>query len=337
MDYNCDLAKILYESEQNDMAIFEAIIETDMYILNKKSDQNICESELATIQEASVSDFLNTIGTYIEKLADKIKEVVDKFCEWLKQTLQPSGVSYLVMYQNRIIDPVRGEFIKDFSEFKYKIKKRTKLQINTDRLMNIYTDNAMNSMSNIDDDDKESITKVMNGFKEDNNFVCELLSSTITNSDTSKIEGFENYKKFVEDNAFQEEKEYTGFTTNDYSIVSLYLANVNNKAIHNIQNSKNKAIKDLKKTAEEFRSDAKHNKPKANAYKANAQFELMRMTERSYIETYTAFMWLIRTEVSQAKSLYAKLAMYNPKVVAEDTELIDYISSTIYDETYDMI
>lgn len=332
-----DLAKVLYESELNDIAIFEAVIKSDMYLIDKKNNENICESELMAIEEASIGDFLNTIASYIEKLADKIKEVVDKFCEWLKQTLQPSGISYIVMYQNKIIDPDNGQFIKDFSKFKYKIRKRTKLQLNTDRLMDIYISNAMNSLSNVDDNDKAAIAKIMDNAKEDNNFVCELLDSTITGVDTSKIEGFENYKKFVEDNAFEEEKEYTGFTINDYNVATLYLVNVNNKTIHRMQDSKNKNIKDLKKTAEEFRSDAKHTKPKANAYKANAQFELMRMTERSYIETYNALMWIIRNEVSQYKSLYVKLAMYNPSTVAEDTELTNYISDVVYDETYDMI
>ena len=68
-----DMGQILIENERNDMAIFNAMLRTDMHQIQARTEGTLLESEIRAMNEASVRDLFNTIAEKIKKAWAKIK------------------------------------------------------------------------------------------------------------------------------------------------------------------------------------------------------------------------------------------------------------------------
>ena len=82
-----NFASILFESEQNNMMIFEAALACDFHEIKGLREGTIVSSELATLQEKTFRDYLNTVGDMISKAIQKLIEVVRSVMKTVGQWL----------------------------------------------------------------------------------------------------------------------------------------------------------------------------------------------------------------------------------------------------------
>lgn len=68
-----DMGQILIENERNDMAIFNAMLKTDMHQIQARTEGTLLESEIRAMTESSVRDLYNSIAAKIKKYWAKIK------------------------------------------------------------------------------------------------------------------------------------------------------------------------------------------------------------------------------------------------------------------------
>ena len=68
-----DMGRILIENEMNDMAIFNAMLKSDMCELQARTEGTLLESEIQSMNEASIRDLFDSIAAKIKKAWAKIK------------------------------------------------------------------------------------------------------------------------------------------------------------------------------------------------------------------------------------------------------------------------
>lgn len=73
-----DMGRILIENEMNDMAIFNAILKTDMYEMKQRNEGTMLESELRSLSE-------NAIQNVFRSIIEKLKKFWAKMKGWFKK------------------------------------------------------------------------------------------------------------------------------------------------------------------------------------------------------------------------------------------------------------
>lgn len=73
-----DMGRILIENEMNDMAIFNAMLKTDMYEIQARNEGTLLESEIIAMTESSMRDTFNSIIAKLKKFWAKIKGFFQK-------------------------------------------------------------------------------------------------------------------------------------------------------------------------------------------------------------------------------------------------------------------
>lgn len=73
-----DMGRILIENEMNDMAIFNAMLKTDMYEIQARNEGTLLESEITALTEGSIRDTFNSIIEKLKKFWAKIKGFFQK-------------------------------------------------------------------------------------------------------------------------------------------------------------------------------------------------------------------------------------------------------------------
>ena len=325
-DYNTGIAKILYESEKNDMAIFEAIILTDM--TNVSKSKTLQEAELITLQEEATKGFFTKIAEFLEGLAKKIGEVVNTFIDRLNMFLMRDNVSLVTYYNERLNN-------KDLSNFKYKIRERTQLHIDDSNILNLYEDEASNLFTNIDSDDASGIRKALETLTANDEFILKLLKSTV-NTNKDNIKSAREYKSTVFDMAFYKEKEIVGLKQHDRDLYTAKLIYGNNKQLKDLKRIKDNSINKLHALSKQYRMKD-NNTSKDMQYKANAQYELLRITERAYLETFSVFMQIIKFDVKQCRSIFEQAVLYRSTESKEEPtnetfSLQEYYGNVLMDE-----
>lgn len=71
-----DFGRILYEIQQNDMAFFEAILQTDFKEIKSLNEGTILESEVAALNEASKNQLIQKIKESIKKFIANLKGII---------------------------------------------------------------------------------------------------------------------------------------------------------------------------------------------------------------------------------------------------------------------
>ena len=73
-----DMGRILIENEMNDMAIFNAMLKSDMHELQARNEGTLLESEIRSLNESSIRDTFNAIIAKLKKFWAKIKGFFQK-------------------------------------------------------------------------------------------------------------------------------------------------------------------------------------------------------------------------------------------------------------------
>lgn len=71
-----DFGRILYETQQNDMAFFEAILQADFNEVKGLNEGTILESEVAALNEASKNQLIQKIIEGMKRFLEKIKGII---------------------------------------------------------------------------------------------------------------------------------------------------------------------------------------------------------------------------------------------------------------------
>lgn len=71
-----DFGRILYESQQNDMAFFEAILQADFNEVKGLNEGTILESEVTALNEASKNELIQKIKDSVKKVLAKLKGII---------------------------------------------------------------------------------------------------------------------------------------------------------------------------------------------------------------------------------------------------------------------
>ena len=73
-----DMGRILIENEMNDMAIFNAMLKSDMHELQARNEGTLLESEIRSLNESSIRDTFNAIIAKLKKFWAKMKGFFQK-------------------------------------------------------------------------------------------------------------------------------------------------------------------------------------------------------------------------------------------------------------------
>ena len=86
-----NFASILYESEQNDMAIFEAALACDFHEVKGLQEGTILQSEVAALTEANMNEMLKTVKAALERVRDKIIELYHRVIDYIGNYIIKNG------------------------------------------------------------------------------------------------------------------------------------------------------------------------------------------------------------------------------------------------------
>lgn len=86
-----DIGRIMYETEHNDQAIFEAILKSDFREIKGIREGTILKSEIASLNEASIKNLFNTLKEAILKLMNKIAGLAKNFIAAISTFLDKNG------------------------------------------------------------------------------------------------------------------------------------------------------------------------------------------------------------------------------------------------------
>lgn len=94
-----DFGRIMYESECNDQALFEAILMTDFKEVQGLREGTILESELRSLNEASIREMISSLQERVKQFWQKIKKVFDNAITFVAAFIAKNGKAYVKRFQ----------------------------------------------------------------------------------------------------------------------------------------------------------------------------------------------------------------------------------------------
>lgn len=179
-----DIGLILYESEINDMRIFEATLQADFAQITGLREGTLLESEVEAADEANKVGLMEAIKKALEKFWQKIKEVYDNAIHLFKRYIMKDGKEFVKDF-DKVWDAAKSnkEGYRLFDDtvenaiYEYVLNKESKLNITPTAVSNIIIDfkkknkfkDGMYDASIHDDDIKAQIYTHLCGREIDNN------------------------------------------------------------------------------------------------------------------------------------------------------------------------
>lgn len=93
-----DIGRILYESQVNDMAIFEAVVASDMRECQAIREGTLLESEIVALNEKSVKEFFQTMLDKLKAFWRKIKGVFRDVMQKIAAYIVKDGKAYVTEF-----------------------------------------------------------------------------------------------------------------------------------------------------------------------------------------------------------------------------------------------
>lgn len=109
-----NFANILFESEQNNMMIFEAALACDFHEVKGLREGTILNSELSTLQEKTAKEFMQSVWAVIkrvfEKLLNALASVMRTVGQWIIKTATPLADRFDKVYDEHKRSGVKFNF-----------------------------------------------------------------------------------------------------------------------------------------------------------------------------------------------------------------------------------
>lgn len=98
-----DLGRALYESQLNDMRIFEAVCAADVHQYIGIREGTMLESEIRTLTEASVKGFFKAIGDRLKKFWEKVKQIFRQATAKLSTWVVRDGKVFVALHRKALM------------------------------------------------------------------------------------------------------------------------------------------------------------------------------------------------------------------------------------------
>lgn len=319
------LQQILIESAQNDMAIFDAVIRSDINEAVSLQEGTLLQEEVAIMHEGMVKDFFGKVLAFLKKMVEKIKGIFKAIYAKITGVVVRDGKKLVDMHKKNVIG-------KNLSKMKYKWAQPT------GKSLDLASD-ILDTKDLKDNDSKEEISKTVNDWQDDDNELNRLLGASMGGNTTTDSE----YAKDAHDHMFDEAEDVEG-CGNITDIMSQIL-------------NTDKMLKDLKKIERDFTTAA--NKKNTNLEKqsreatksisakagagdnaeserlvalANAQLSYLTIAQNATTKIIAAQTAAIKFENAQCRALWTKAAYFDPKAVKESALLEDMAYETAFTE-----
>lgn len=162
--------RILYESEINDMRLFEGVLACDFQELHNLKEGTLLESEIAALNEASMATLLARVREWIIKTAQKIKGAIDNAITKFAAYVLDSGKAFAKNYRNAVknyIGKMKQEDIDNINDKEHpagseKIKAYA-LTVAGNRMTKPVDENDITSVFDANVNNKEEALEVLYG------------------------------------------------------------------------------------------------------------------------------------------------------------------------------
>ena len=102
--YTCeDIGRILYETQVNDMAFFEAILRCDFNEIKSLNEGTLLESEVAALNEATFKEIVNKLCDRLKKFWAKIKAVFKDAIEKIQAYALNDGKAFIKQFKKTVM------------------------------------------------------------------------------------------------------------------------------------------------------------------------------------------------------------------------------------------
>ena len=107
-----DIGQILYESQLNDQALFEAIVVSDLREIKGIREGTLLESEITALNEASIKGFFENVKARLKKFWEKVKGVFKSIIAKIALFVAKDGKEFVKVFEKNY-KGFKGEPIKD--------------------------------------------------------------------------------------------------------------------------------------------------------------------------------------------------------------------------------
>lgn len=298
------IQKMLVESCENDMAIFEAILRTDMQHAVFVQEGAVLEAELASLNEASVKGIWETIKKGLTAFWAKIQSILDSF--------EKKFLSAVDAANKALLNKVKGHIEKkDLSKFTYTRRDETKHEDLKLEPIETKVEEAKNEL-NKEGMTEEYISTIIAKHNE-GKLVKELLAAAFPGSASPTAESFAaDYIKMC----FGEPAQVTGMNPD---VLKHYIEDLGT-FVPTKKREWSKFKSDLKRNISKHMSDInkaeKAAKGGEGAEKAAKVAEAARIIITSWQTASStvigAEMQYIKVRATQARTVVTQAATYNP-------------------------
>lgn len=312
-----DMGRILMENEMNDMAIFNAMLKSDMYEIQARTEGTLLESEIQSMNESSIRDLFDSIIAKIKKAWAKIKGWFQSAYSMVTAYCVRNGKAFLAANRKALSElngttKVEGTYYKEKKHIEDSVKFGTAKKISE-----IVKFDSSKSVSGSD------MTKAV---------LTHYLGKSFENSDKSPYE-------FLKDKSF--DKVVDG-TVEDYGGKSKLMADIENgmtsvKALKETEKSLEKEVKDiLKELQSKAKSEASDLKgKKADEKSSEADFYRVASTAvTNGMASYTkAVIKCVKFRLAQERIVLAKAI---GKQARTESTLLESIILSIREEAEEL-
>lgn len=315
------IQKMIIESHENDMAIFEAILKNDIQETIMVKEGALLESELASLNEASLTGIWESIKQIVIKFWEKVQAIFKSFREKVLKAIEDAN--------KKLLDDIKGKIDKkDLSKFTYEWREDKDFKPDFDAIdqRRIAARNDFDAVG-----DKESATEVINRIN--NNQLLEDMLGTVIHDSSATAK---NFAELFDKKCFGEATKVTGGDKLPKLIEALKTGISADKQIlkKNEENVK-KTVKDLLKEIEDNRKKSNDNAEVAGKVAEGCRL-VVNAWKTASLMTISGQMKAIKFAAAQNRSVVMKAWMFNPKAVKESTELFDAIDEVVAYEIEEM-
>lgn len=362
--HECGIERLLFESELNDMAIFEAIIKNDMQTVVGLNEGTILESELDSLNEAAGGSFFKRIIEFFRKLIEKVKGIIKSFIAKITILCTRDNKKLVEKYKKDVAK-------KNFAKFKYKYRMPKSNDIDASAVFDTSLVQTFKSINDAKSENyKETIDGITDANTEDDSLLIKLLKET--GPDISEVS---EYEKEAMDYLFDDEDEYENFGTYQNEVMQVLLnADKNLKALKKDEANLVKRMNDLvnyfnkisnkkdtaggnsvtfknaenKAKAEDDTTKSSYNTTNARrnggkfvsaeenntamVYRANACYSMALIAQKAMTTALAAKMNAAKFEIKEARAVWSKAVTFNPKAVKESAELENMVYECCMEE-----
>lgn len=315
-NHQTGLSQIMIENYQNDQAIFEAVVASDLSEVAQKNGIAIDESFIL-----EGGDFVATVKKYIMILWEKIKGIFKSFLAKLDSVIMRDNKEFVKKYKDRVVG-------KDLSKMKYKWSKckggdTPKLAFNADKVASLCAETVRSARSGANGKSEKL------EYVESEDFLNDVLK------DVTGLNDISTFAKDAHEDSFEDVETVDGLEkTRLFSIMEVLTTSKGTiKAIKDMQNASDKYYRDQLKAVDAVIKTStdtavKNKEDNGNIGNGNLFRTCVSRSQIVINKVIAAVMDANKFHIKQCRRVFAQAAAHNPKSVRENAILVEAIGES---------